>query len=147
MIDRRNRYGRTAARIHDAEGRARRPSTPTIDIHAHILIPEAGAYAQPHLDLSRIPLAYFADAQVKEINAIQDRDRAGIMTVNLGQRLKDLDAMGIDVQVIAPVPGQCYYSIPAEIAETAHKLANEGVAEYVSRMPGRFIGLGTVTLQ
>ena len=32
MIDRNNRYGRTAARIHDADGLARRPSSPTIDI-------------------------------------------------------------------------------------------------------------------
>jgi aminocarboxymuconate-semialdehyde decarboxylase len=147
MIDRKNRYGWTAARIHDADGRARRPSTPTIDIHAHIIVPEAGAHAQPHLDLTRIPLAHFADAQVKEINAIQDRDRTGVMTTSLDQRLKDLDNMGIDIQVIAPAPGQCYYSIPAEIAETAHKLANEGVAEYVAAKPDRFIGLGTVTLQ
>src|SRR5215469_3975514 len=147
MIDRRNRYGRTAARIHDADGRARRPSTPTIDIHSHIIVPEAGAHAQPHVDTTRIPLAHFADGQVKEINAIQDRDRTGLMTASLDQRLKDLDNMGIDIQVIAPAPGQCYYSVPAEIAETAHKLANEGVAEYVSRKPDRFVGLGTVTLQ
>jgi aminocarboxymuconate-semialdehyde decarboxylase len=147
MIDRKNRYGRTAARIHDADGRARRPSTPTIDIHSHIIVPEAGAHAQRHVDMTRIPLAYFADAQVKEINAIQDSDRTGLMTTDLDQRLKDLDTMGIDIQVIAPAPGQCYYSIPAEIAETAHGLANEGVAEYVARKPGRFIGLGIVTLQ
>jgi len=28
MIDRKNRYGRTAARIHDADGLARRPPLP-----------------------------------------------------------------------------------------------------------------------
>jgi aminocarboxymuconate-semialdehyde decarboxylase len=146
MIDRRNRYGRTAARIHDADGRARRPSTPTIDIHAHILVPEAAARAQPHVDMARVPLAHFADAQVKEINAIQDRERASVMTA-IDQRLRDLDSMGIDIQVIAPAPGQCYYTVAPEIAQTAHKLANEGVAEYVSRKPERFVGLGVVTLQ
>ena len=31
--DRKNRYGRTAARNHDADGLARRPSSVTIDIH------------------------------------------------------------------------------------------------------------------
>ena len=45
MIDRKNRYGLTAARIHDADGRARRPSSPTIDIHAHIVVPEAAKVA------------------------------------------------------------------------------------------------------
>ena len=52
MIDRKNRYGRTAARIHDADGLARRPSSPTIDIHAHIVIPQAAKLAQPHIDIS-----------------------------------------------------------------------------------------------
>ena len=59
MIDRKNRYGRTAARIHDADGLARRPSSVTIDIHAHIVVPQAAKLAQPHIDISRIPLAYF----------------------------------------------------------------------------------------
>jgi aminocarboxymuconate-semialdehyde decarboxylase len=146
MIDARNRYGRTAGRNHTADGRARRPSTPTIDIHAHIVVPQAGAHVGAHRNMAKVPLAHFADAQVKEINLIQDRDRASIMT-QTDQRLRDLDAMGVDIQVIAPVPGQCYYDVAPEIAVVAHKLANEGVAEFVSRKPDRFIGLGVVTLQ
>jgi aminocarboxymuconate-semialdehyde decarboxylase len=66
MIDHKNRYGRTAARIHDADGLARRPSSPTIDIHAHIVVPQAAKLAQPHVDISRIPLAHFSDAASKE---------------------------------------------------------------------------------
>ena len=62
MIDRKNRYGRTAARIHDADGLARRPSSPTIDIHAHIVIPQAAKLAQPHIDISKNPLARFSNA-------------------------------------------------------------------------------------
>jgi aminocarboxymuconate-semialdehyde decarboxylase len=146
MIDKKNRYGLTAARHHDSDGRARRPSSTTIDIHAHIVVPQAAAHAMPHVDLARVPLAHFADAHVKEVNAIQDRDRATIMTTT-DQRLRDLDKMGIDIQVIAPVPGQCYYAVDAKIAAVAHKLANEGVAEFVSRKPDRFVGLGVVTLQ
>ena len=38
MISAKNRYGSSAARIHRALGRARRPVTPTIDIHSHILV-------------------------------------------------------------------------------------------------------------
>jgi aminocarboxymuconate-semialdehyde decarboxylase len=146
MIDRKNRYGRTAARIHDADGRARRPATTTVDIHAHIVVPQASAHAQPHVDMSRIPLAHFADAHTREINAIQDRDRGNVMTT-IDERLFDLDRMGIDIQVVAPAPGQCFYSVDPTIAEVGHKLANEGVAEYISRRPDRFRGLGVVTLQ
>jgi aminocarboxymuconate-semialdehyde decarboxylase len=146
MITGKNRYGRTAARIYDADGRARRPSTPTIDIHAHIVVPAGASIVQPHLDLSRVPLAHFADAATKELNALQEKDRAEIMTTH-DQRLRDLDAMAIDLQVIAPVPGQCYYMVEAGIAAEAHKVINEGVAEYCARHPERFVGLGVVTLQ
>src|SRR3982074_845139 len=146
MIDRKKRYGRTAARIHDADGRARRPSSTTIDIHAHIVVPQAAVLAKPHVDVTRIPLAHFADAASKEINAMQEQDLGVIMTT-IDRRLFDLDKMGIDIQVVAPAPNQCYYSIDAKIAEAAHRLANEGVAEYCSRKPDRFVGLGVVTLQ
>jgi aminocarboxymuconate-semialdehyde decarboxylase len=146
MIDRKNRYGRTAARIHDADGLARRPSAPTIDIHAHIVVPQAAAHAQPHIDVRRTPLAYFADDISKDINAQQEKDVREVMTT-IDRRLTDLDRMGIDIQVVAPAPNQCYYSIDPNIAETAHRLANDGVAEYCAQRPDRFVGLGVVTLQ
>src|SRR5439155_691885 len=69
-----------------------------------------------------------------------------VMTT-IDRRLFDLDKMGIDIQVVAPAPGQCYYSIDPKIAEAAHRLANEGVVEYCSRKSDRFVGLGVVTLQ
>src|SRR5580704_2631724 len=146
MIDSKNRYGRTAARIHDADGLARRPSSTTIDIHAHIVVPQAAALAPPHVDLNRIPLAYFADPATKEINAQQENDVREVMTT-IDRRLTDLDRMGIDIQLVAPAPNQCYYSIDPKIAEAAHRLANDGVAEFCSRKPDRFVGLGVVTLQ
>jgi aminocarboxymuconate-semialdehyde decarboxylase len=146
MIDRKNRYGRTAARINDADGLARRPSSPTIDIHAHIVVPQAAKLAKPHVDITRSPLAHFADAASKEINAQQEKDVSEVMTT-IDRRLRDLDGMGIDIQLVAPAPGQNYYTIDAKIAEQAHRLANDGVAEFCSRKPDRFIGLGVVTLQ
>src|SRR5258708_9326591 len=65
----------------------------------------------------------------------------------IGRRLFDCDKMGIDIQFVAPAPNQCYYPIDAKVAEAAHRLANDGVAEYCSRKPDRFVGLGVVTLQ
>jgi aminocarboxymuconate-semialdehyde decarboxylase len=147
MIDSNNRYGLTVARVHDADGRARRPASTTIDVHAHIVIPQAAALAQPHAEPSHVPLDYFSDAATREINAQQGKDIGGVMTSAVERRLAALDRMGIDVQVVAPAPGQCYYSIPPEIAEQAHRLANDGVAEYCARHPRRFAGLGVVTLQ
>ena len=146
MIDRKNRYGFTAARIHDADGRARRPSSTTIDIHSHIFVREAAKVAQPHIDISRISLAHFADDATRAINAGQEKDIMEVMTT-IDRRLHDLDKMGIDIQVVAPAPGQCYYHLDTKIAEQAHRIANDGVAEFCSRRPDRFLGLGGITLQ
>ena len=44
-----NKYARTAARTHGAEGRLLRPSGPTIDIHAHAVAPKAAEFVRPHL--------------------------------------------------------------------------------------------------
>lgn len=146
MIDRKNRYGRTAARLDDADGRARRPASTTIDIHAHIVVPQAAAHARPHVDLANTPLARFSDASSREVNAQQEKDVANVMTT-IDRRLRDLDAMGIDIQVVAPAPGQNYYTVDPRVAEGAHRLANDGVAEYCARKPDRFLGLGVVSLQ
>jgi aminocarboxymuconate-semialdehyde decarboxylase len=147
MSDSKNRYGLTAARTHTRVGKARRPSCPTIDVHCHIVVPQAGAHANKHVDFSKIPLAHFANEPTKLVNAVQDKDRAEIMYKDLDGRLRDMDAMGIDIQVVAPAPMQCYYSIDPKIAAEAHELANEGVAAYVARQPDRFAGIGVVTLQ
>src|SRR5712672_3399464 len=101
MIDRKNRYGRTAARIHDADGLARRPSSATIDIHAHIVVPQAAKLAQPHVDISRIPLAHFSDAASKEINAQQEKDVSEVMTT-IDRRLRNQETMGNDLQDLTP---------------------------------------------
>src|ERR1700754_1186007 len=101
MIDSKNRYGRTAARINDADGLAQRQSSTTVDIPAHIVVPEAANLAKPHVDTKRIPLAHCADAASKEINAQQEKDVGEVMTT-IDRRLRDLDTMGIDIQVVAP---------------------------------------------
>jgi aminocarboxymuconate-semialdehyde decarboxylase len=146
MSQPKNRYGRTAARVHTTLGRARRPSSTTVDVHCHILVPEAATFAGPHVDVSKIPLARYADALTREINLQQDADRTHVMT-DIDARLIEMDATGIDIQVVAPLPPQCYFTVDPKIAETAHRMVNEGVAAFVAKRPDRFAGLGAVTLQ
>ena len=141
-----NRYGPTAARRHGKPGREVRPKGVTIDIHSHVAVPAAAALVAPHLDLATIPLAHFASPDTKSLNKRQDRERTSRM-VDYDERLADLDAMGIDLQVVMPPPPQCYYTVPIEIADRASRLVNDGIAEYVARRPDRFVPLGTVPLQ
>lgn len=141
-----NHYGPTAARRHGTPGRQSRPSGPTIDIHCHVGVPEAQAFVAPHLDPGRIPLVHFATADTRALNRKQDEDRAQHF-VSHAVRLADMDAAGIDIQLISPPPGQCYFGLPPEIAVPATRMVNDGLAAFVAQRPDRFLALGTVALQ
>jgi aminocarboxymuconate-semialdehyde decarboxylase len=141
-----NRYGPTAARVHGKPGRAVRPSSLTIDVHSHVAVPEAAQFVKPHLDFGSMPLVKFATTDTRALNQRQDTDRTSRMT-KYDERIADLDEMGIDLQVVKPPPPQCYYTLPAEIANKASRMVNDGLVDYVSRRPDRFIAFGTVPLQ
>jgi aminocarboxymuconate-semialdehyde decarboxylase len=140
-----NNYGPTAARKHGKPGRTVRPQTTTVDFHSHVAVPEAATFVQPHLDPSTIPLAHFATPDTQALNRRQDADRRSRM-IEYDERLADLDAMGIDLQVVKPPPPQCYYTVPLDIAVKAARMVNDGVAEYVARKPDRFVAFGTVPM-
>ena len=142
-------YGLTAARTHGRPGRETRPRTTTIDIHSHVSVPAAAAVVEPYLDISTIPLAFFSTPETKAVNAQQDTDRRSRMSGlggGLTERLRDLDDIGIDVQVIMPPPAQCYYTVPIDISIKATRVVNDGLAEYVARTPERFVALGSVPM-
>jgi aminocarboxymuconate-semialdehyde decarboxylase len=140
-----NKYANTAARPHGRPGRELRPSSTTIDIHSHVAIPAAAAFVAPHLDAATVPLVHFADATTKALNQKQEQDiRARI--AGYDERLRELDSMGIDMQLVLPSPPQCYYTVPLDIGVKAACMINDGLAEYVARKPDRFAALGTVPL-
>jgi aminocarboxymuconate-semialdehyde decarboxylase len=64
----------------------------------------------------------------------------------LNERLGELDAMMIDVQVVKPSPFQCYYDVPPDVRIKAAQMVNDGMAEYAARHPKRFVPFGTVPL-
>jgi aminocarboxymuconate-semialdehyde decarboxylase len=141
-----NCYGPSAARPQGGKfGRVMRPASITIDIHSHIAIPEAAELVKPHLDPAAIPLINFATPQTKVLNARQDSDRRSLMTSH-EQRLFDLDAMGIDLQLVMCPPPQCYYTVPLDIAVKAARIVNDGIAAYVAARPDRFAALGSVPM-
>jgi aminocarboxymuconate-semialdehyde decarboxylase len=139
-----NRYTRTAARVHGRPGRDIRPGGITIDIHAHVGVAAAAEIARPHLDLSTIPLFQFADAETRALNQKQEADI--VARAPLLNRITDLDAMGIDMQVVLPPPPQCYYTVPLDIAVKATQVLNDGIAAFVAQRPDRFKGFGSVPM-
>ena len=147
MTEETNHYGATAARVQPRPGREARPLGTTIDIHAHVMVPEAGAFAGPHVDLSTIPLLHFATPATQALNRKQDADRREVFFQSIPKRLAEMDAAAIDLQLVSPAPGQCYFTVRPEIAVPATRMVNDGIAAYVARQPDRFLGLGTVALQ
>jgi aminocarboxymuconate-semialdehyde decarboxylase len=63
------------------------------------------------------------------------------------RRLEEMDALGVDVQVVSPT--DCFYQYDRDPAQTAEIAAdaNEEIAEMVRDHPDRFMGLGTLPMQ
>ena len=117
-----------------------------IDIHCHVLTPEAETLTLPHFTLDKAPAAFFATAQTREINRRQAIDRHEHLT-SVTRRLADMDRLGIDIQAISPAPPQYYYWTEPELGRQTARLINDRLAEVVAGHPDRFVALGTVPLQ
>ncbi|MFL5256886.1 MAG: amidohydrolase family protein [Rhodopila sp.] len=145
MPDPNNRYGLTAARKHGRPGREIRPSSLTVDVHTHVLVPAAAAFVQPHAAPDPRLDAYARETRI--LGRKQDEDRTPNLT-DLSLRRRDYEAMGIDAQVISPAPAQCYYDVPAGIGVQAARMVNEGIAAIQAGQRDRIpAALGSVPLQ
>jgi aminocarboxymuconate-semialdehyde decarboxylase len=140
-----NKYEPTAARRQGKPGREVRPQSITVDIHSHVAVPAAAAFVKPHLDPMTNPLVLHAMPETRALNQKQEEDIRERITKH-DRRLTELDAMGIDFQLVMPPPPQCYYTVPVEIAVEAARIVNDGIAEFVSKKPDRFAGLGSVPM-
>ena len=133
-----NKYEASPARKSGRPGREIRPKSLTVDFHSHVGVPAAGEIVKPHLDMQSNPLVRFADAATRALNQKQEADI--IARSGLTERLADLDAMGIDVQVVMPPPPQCYYTVPIDIASTPRDRSTTASPTMSRSMPDRLRG-------
>src|SRR5262249_61320840 len=96
----------------------------TIDVHAHCIVPEAQA--------------------VLGMPTRETRFGRGIDEVG-AQRLKVMDAQGIDVEALSINP--TWYAAERDVAERVVSIQNERLAEYCARYPDRFVAFASVALQ
>ena len=66
---------------------------------------------------------------------------------NPAKRIEQMDAAGIDVQVLSTVPVMFSYWTKPQDGVDASRFLNDQIADVASEFPLRFVGLGTVPLQ
>ena len=135
---------------HEVEVRDKTESRPrVVDMHCHIATPAAEKLANGH------------PGRIAEITLVGEQQGAASVEynrqimlpaciakmTNLETRLKDMDEMGVDIQVLSPSPGQYFYWADKDLARTLVSLQNDNTAAAVALHPDRFVGLATVALQ
>ena len=126
--------------------RVRGRKTRTVDIHCHISTPECEPLIRDLFSPEKEPFFFFASPETLEVNRRLFTEWAPKLT-SPEERLKDMDRMGIDIQVISPLPTQYYYWTDGELGLKLARMQNDRVAEMVRAYPSRFVGMGTLPLQ
>ncbi|GAA2557881.1 amidohydrolase family protein [Streptomyces levis] len=123
-------------------------SVPTIDVHAHLLLPEVEEVVAGHPGLAA---ARALDARrngpaALAVNGPMVGARVPKLT-DAAVRLTAMDAQGVDIQLVSPSPSHYHYWAEPHLAEKVCRLANEGTAAHCAKAPDRLHGLGLVPLQ
>ncbi|HLH87448.1 MAG TPA: amidohydrolase family protein [Xanthobacteraceae bacterium] len=120
----------------------------TIDCHTHILGQEAmrrlareSAKVAPVMDKPGDPACKLI------IDGAVAQDPFPREMWDTEKRLRDMDANGVDVQVLAPTVFTFFYQHEPTLGLACAALQNEEIAAEVARHPGRFLGIGGVPLQ
>ncbi|MGI5426489.1 amidohydrolase family protein [Streptomyces sp. CA-179760] len=133
----------------------RRPSSsgdarcsPTVDVHAHVLIPEVEALVAglPGLAEAKALDARRNGPAAQAVSGPMVAERIPRLT-DVAVRLAAMDAQGVDVQLVSPSPSHYHYWADEETAEKVYRVANEATAAHCAQAPGRLHGLGLAPLQ
>jgi aminocarboxymuconate-semialdehyde decarboxylase len=127
----------------------RRNRSLTVDVHSHAFVPEADALVRDRTQqraesVAQRPAMGTASA---EYNATTMFPAVLPKLTSMQQRLRDMDEMGVDVQVVSPTSLQHYYWTDFDLARQLVSLTNEKIAERCAKHPDRFVALGNVSMQ
>ncbi len=121
----------------------------TVDLHCHALSTEVERLVADQPQRQSEPAM-----MVRTLGEASARHNAAVMLPNVipkltqpGLRIADMDAMGVDIQVVSPSPNQYYYWADEALAREIVRVQNEHIAQLCAQHPGRLLGLGTVALQ
>jgi aminocarboxymuconate-semialdehyde decarboxylase len=119
----------------------------TIDTHTHILTEETAALLRK--EAPKVPVT------ITPVDAESARlDVAGVVYrpfprggFDVAHRLRDMDAMGVDVQVLSATPQTYLYNQDASLGAMTAAIQNDQIAKLVKQNPQRFMGIATLPMQ
>jgi aminocarboxymuconate-semialdehyde decarboxylase len=140
--------------MHPAERRVekvqakRGRNSVTVDVHCHVLTLEVERLVSGCPKKQAEPAAQLRmyGAESVEYNRKLFASLVPQLT-DISERLRRMDAMGVDIQVISPSPNQYYYWADADLARQTVAAQNEHIASVCAAHPDRLRGLGNVALQ
>ncbi|HEY5380042.1 MAG TPA: amidohydrolase family protein [Pseudolabrys sp.] len=118
----------------------------TIDTHTHILTLETAALISKAAPKSPVTITPFdadnAELKVGEV-AYRPFPTGGY---DIPQRLKDMDAAGVDVQVLSAAPQTYLYNLGDELSPVVAAIQNDQMAKHVAQHPTRFMAIATLPI-
>jgi aminocarboxymuconate-semialdehyde decarboxylase len=119
--------------------------TLTVDIHAHILVPEVGRLVADQFDPAKDPFLRYGGVST-EYNQKIFTDLLPMLT-DPSRRLAHMDRQGVQMQAVAIAPPQYHYWADPDLGTEIAKIGNEAIASLVDAHPERFVGMGTLPMQ
>jgi aminocarboxymuconate-semialdehyde decarboxylase len=117
-----------------------------VDFHCHMVVPAAEALAKPHQPAVPEPAHRYSSSETRKVNlAMLERIRQQLTSVE--RRLDDMDAAGIDIQVLSPSPGHYCYWAEEELAHEIARSVNDALCEVAASNNNRMVALGTLPMQ
>jgi aminocarboxymuconate-semialdehyde decarboxylase len=121
----------------------------TVDMHCHAFVVEVEQLVKDRMEKVAEPalqqrLLGIASAEYNRSTMLPN---AFPKLTSVELRLKDMDAMGVDVQVVSPTSVQHYYWADVDLAREIVRATNEKIAEVCAKHPEHLVALGNVALQ
>lgn len=122
-----------------------KPAVRTVDVHTHIMVPESAELTRPHFKPEMDPRTFYSSPTTKGYN----QEFYGLVHdkyTDPQTRIADMDALGIDTQLMGLSPFHYFYWADQDLAPRVAAMQNQHIADLVATHPDRFVGLGTIPI-